>query len=137
MALTDVEKQKVRRYMGYLGTENAGTIALGIPQASQPLFVVESQMNRLLPEAEPILREYIEELECIDKQIKTARGRRIKVARVGDVYLRGGEELDLLYEEYDMWVARLSDLLAAPVNPFSEVHRRISGGGGITVNVPR
>lgn len=137
MALNDEEKQKVRRYMGYLGTENAGTIALGIPQASQPLFIVESQMNRLLPDAEPILREYLTELECIDSQIKQARTRRLKIARAGDVHFRGGEEMDLLYEEYDMWAARLSDLLAAPINPFSEVHKRISGGGGITVNVPR
>lgn len=136
MALSDEEKQKVRRYMGYLGTSNAGTIALGIPQASQPLFIVESQMNRLLPEAEPHLREYLSELECIDKQIKEARARRLKFAAVDDIKFRGGEEMDLLYEEYDLWVARLSDLLAAPINPFSEVHRRINGSG-ITVNVPR
>jgi hypothetical protein len=129
MALTDVEKQEVRRYLGYLGVTLAASIQLGIPAASQPLFIVDSALNRLLPEAEPMVREHIEELKCIDEQIKDARRTRLQVSQVGEIKIRGGEELDLLYEEYDLWASRLSDILAAPINPFSELHQRVSGGG--------
>lgn len=134
MALTDEEKQAVRRYLGYLGVGTAASIQLGIPAASHPLFIVESAMNRLLPAAEPDVRECLTELKCIDTQIKEARRRRLKVSQVGDIKFRGGEELDLLYDEYDNWVARLADILAAPINPYSELHKRISGV--IRVNVP-
>lgn len=134
--LTDEEKQAVRRYLGYLGVGTAATIALGIPAASQPLFIVEGAMNRLLPVAEPDIRECIEELKCIDEQIKAARrSGRVKLSQVSDIKFRGGEELDILYDEYDTWTARLSDLLGAPINPHSELHKRICGT--ITVNVPR
>lgn len=133
--LTDEEKQAVRRYLGYLGVGTAETIALGIPAASQPLFIVEGAMNRLLPAAEPDVREFLNELKCIDDQIKDARRRRTRVAQVADIKFRGAEELDILYDEYDTWAARLSDVLGAPINPHSELHKRVCGT--ITVNVPR
>ena len=131
MALTDEEKTKVRRYLGYLNVTAAGSIALGVPSASQPLFIVESSMNRVLPEGESILREYLTELDCIEAQIKESRRKRQSVAQVGDVKMRGAEELDVLYEELGTWACRLSDLLAAPINPQSELHRRIYGATSV------
>lgn len=135
MALTDEEKQAVRRYLGYLGVGTAATISLGIPAASQPLFIVEGAVNRLLPAAEPDVRECLTELKCIDDQLKDARRKRTRIAKVGDIHFRGADELDILYDEYDNWAARLSDILGAPINPHSELHKRI--GGTIHVNVPR
>jgi hypothetical protein len=134
--LTEEEKQACRRYLGYLGVGTASTIALGIPAASQPLFIVEGAVNKILPAAEADVRECLTELKCIDDQIKGARrSGRIKISQVSDIKFRGVEELDVLYDEYDNWAARLSDLLGAPINPHSELHKRICGT--ITVNVPR
>lgn len=133
MALSTEEQQKIRRYMGYLGVGLAGSISLGVPSATQPQFILDNAMNRVLPETEPIIREYLIELECIDDQIKQARRTRIKVAKAGEIELRGQEEIDTLYEEYDNWVSRLSDILAAPINPFSELHKRIGGQSRVGV----
>ena len=40
--LTDIEKQDIRRYLGYLGVSTSATIALGVPAATQPLFILDS-----------------------------------------------------------------------------------------------
>lgn len=123
--LTREEKADVRRYLGYLDTAMAANISLGIPSASQPMFIAEGQMERLNADALAHVREYLQELRCIDKQIKEARSRRLKLSKVKGIEFRADLEIRDLYQEYGRWTMRLSDTLGAPINPYSELHQEI------------
>ncbi len=49
--LTEDEKNLVRYFLGYLiNNANAGSIQLGFPRASEPMFLVEQAMN-MIPSA--------------------------------------------------------------------------------------
>ena len=125
MALTDAEKQTIRMHLGYLGTGLAGSIHLGIPAAGQHAHLVEFAFENLLPASEPLVRRAVAECDCIFEQISRARVN-LATESVAEVKFRGPGELMELESQYDFWTSNLSDILGAPKNPYSALHRRVS-----------
>ena len=126
MALTLDERARVRYHLGYLNVDTPAALALGVVSASHSGFLVESTMNTLKLEAEPLVRRFVLELDCIDVQLSKAR-TRLSVSEVANVKLRGPEELEALEDQYSYWAKSLADTLGVPINPFSLKHQRLCG----------
>ena len=128
--LTAEEKDNIRYHLGYLVANPTGSIQLGLPAASQPLFVVEQQLNRIPTTSIGRVRRMLAELDSIEDQMSDARVR-MQAAKLGEITLRlPGEkatvETDALEEEYDRWGNRLANILGAPYYPYA---KRFQGGG--------
>lgn len=127
MALTLEEKSKIADHLGYPGISRNTAIALGVPAMAHPAFALWDQMDRLIPEAEPIIRRNLGECDCILDQLSGARRSRLQAAVVANVGLRGPDELAELERQYALWTNRLADSLGAIKNPFSLVHQDLAG----------
>jgi len=121
-----------------LNTEPVSSIALGFPGAGQAQFLVETAMDRLIPEAVGKILKYLAILDSIEAQMVDAL-KRLKVQKLGEITLRNSNEepveQDLLEKEYNRWAKRLADDLGVPINKFSE---RFQSGffGGPGINIP-
>lgn len=129
MPLTQQEQARIRDYLGYLNVSSAASIQLGFPRASQPLFLVQAAMDRVLPEAEDIVRKHLTELDKLESEVSGAR-RRLKATSVGEITLNA-QELNALKKEQRYWAVRLADSLGVPLNAYSE--RWSSGGPNLRV----
>lgn len=140
-ALSDSDRARVRRHLGYPNVSMVPTRALGVPALSQPLYLVESAMDRLLPEAADYVRQVIDVMEGIQAQIVDAN-RRLKAQQLGELKLRRTNdeptEQELLWGRYGEWATVLSDELAAPINPYSAKFRQLglAGYGGMQASTP-
>lgn len=133
MALNEDEKTAIRYYMGYPQVSTAALLSLGNPDKAQLNFIVEFNMDHILPRVEKWIRRILQELQCIEDEMSTTR-RSLEIRGVvGSVQLRSGDALEDLDFEYRKWVAQLEDTVGAPSNPFSN-RLRIMGGGGNLVN---
>lgn len=128
MALNEKEKAAIRNYMGYPQVATAAIISLGLPDKSTYNFIIENNMQNVLAEGEAHIRHALQQLGCIEEQITQARSNLQLAAVTGAVRFRGGDGTADLWEQYNMWVAQLADLLGAPPNPFSDRLRRIGYG---------
>lgn len=128
--ITAMEKVDIRRHMGYLNVSEVQTFVLGTPAATETQFLIEGAMNRVLVEAVPRLREYVAELNSIERE-KSAARKRMKARKIGNLETNPEEQRDL-DREYLLWQGKLADLLGCPPNPFSKA---FDGGGSFT-NVP-
>lgn len=126
MALTSEEKVRVRHHLGYPVLGMQPLLQLGVPAGGQPHHLLEMSLDRILPEAEPLVRTALERCDCVEKQMDAARDR-LKVESVEGVRLRGPEELGALETEYSRAVDKLCDLLATVPNPFSRQHQKLAG----------
>lgn len=97
-------------------------LALGVPSAGHPMFLLERQMDKVLPEAEPKIRSILCECDAVEGQLKQARGR-LGVEISANTRFRPREELDDLMDLYDYWTDSLADELAAQKNVYSAKHR--------------
>lgn len=131
MPLSDAEKESVRYHLGYLNTSPAASISLGFPAASQPMFLVESAMNLILPEAESRVRRFIGILDGIEAKLVEAQ-ERMAAKVVGEI-TTNEKEPAMLEVEYHRWQGRLARQLGVYPNPFSPS----SGLGGINVSVSK
>lgn len=123
MALSQEERMRVRGHLGYPQVSSLTLLSIGVPIAGQPHFVLERQMDHVLPEAEKKLREILCECDSIESQLRQSR-ERLSVAATGETKFRGSEELADLQDLYERWTDRLADFFAAVKNPTSEVHHR-------------
>lgn len=114
---TDTEKTKIRTYLGYLSAAPVASIVLGVPAATQPMFLVEGAMERILYAAGPVVRDILCQLDAVTSQIKALPGMVI-ASDLGDLKLRD-DALEKLLQLKGYWVQRLSDVLGAPANPYS------------------
>ena len=124
MALQPPERARISYHLGFPGVSQNTQIALGFPAAGHTRFILESALNRLLPEWEPMVLRALAECDCIDAQLADARKSRIQVSSVDQIRLRGAEELADLEDQYSLWTSKLADLLGVVKNPFSHVHAR-------------
>lgn len=124
MALSDVERAKVRLYLGYPSVGVAGAISMGLPTGHHGLFVVETSMNSVLPEAEPLVRRQLKELDCILDQVSHARGD-LRISSVDEIVINP-EQIGGLWDEYQRWAKMLSQTLAAPINPLSQINDSVN-----------
>lgn len=132
--LTEQDKARARHHLGYQGVEPSSAITLGYPSASQPQFLLERSMERLLPSTVPLVIRSLDTLDCIEGQMVDSL-RRLRAQQAGELKLRNTNdersEGDLLEVEYRRWQRRLADDLGVIVNPFSE-----SARGGSPINLP-
>ena len=128
MALNEAERSAIRHYMGFPQVVQAVLISFGVPDKTQLNFVLETNMGKVLPEAEPRVRRSLQELECIEEQMSSFRPSLELKAVTGSVQFRTGEAMMDLEETYKDWVGTLADLLGSPVNPFSNRLNRMGYG---------
>lgn len=128
--LSEEEKYNILYHLGYLVANPTGSIQLGVPAASQPQFLVNTQMERIPQPAIGRVRSILSELEDIERQLSEAR-KRMRAAKLGEITLRqAGEsatvETDALEHEYDRWGNRLANILGCPYYPYA---KRYQNGG--------
>ena len=90
------------------------------------MFLLERQMDKLLPEAEPQARSILCECDAIEAQLKQAR-TRLSVDVSANTKFRTREELEDLLDLYSYWTDALADILAAQKNLYSAKHQGMGG----------
>ena len=133
--LQEADRARVRHHLGYINVEPVSSIQLGFPAASQPQFLVEIAMDRIIPEAVGMIQKYLAILDGLE-DLMVQSFRTDKVQQLGELKLRNSNEEptehDLLERKYRYWAMVLADDLGVPLNPFSN---RFRGGAGM-LNVP-
>lgn len=113
--------------MGYLQVAPAAALTYGIPSPIQTLFLLESAMDRILPDAENRVRKIIQVLD--DIECRMLDGQNYLVAdQLSDITIRK-DNIDKLEDEYGRWASRLADIMGSPLYPGSERFRRLFGAG--------
>jgi hypothetical protein len=128
----DDEKAAIRYYLGYPGISQSRMLSLGIPDASQLQFILELNFDNVLPSHEPYIRRALQELGCIEDQQSKLRGSLGVTHVVGSVKLDTVGALEALDDQFVNWTCKLSDLLGAPPNVFSNTNNRLRMAGGIS-----
>jgi hypothetical protein len=118
MALTDEEKSKIRKHLGYPEVDVASGIGLGMPMLYQAIFPVDGALRRLKPVAEPLVRDILAKCDAAEQAISEAE-TRLAATSVGDIRLRDNE-IEIRKAVYRYWCRRLSEVTGAPINPYSE-----------------
>jgi hypothetical protein len=121
--LSEEEKDRILHHLGYVLTDPVASIQLGVPRASQPMFLVLSQFNRIPDHAVGLIRKYLAILDRIEDLLVDAMDR-FAAKELGEITLRDNET-DMLENEYARWARRLADDLGVPLNPFAA---RLWGG---------
>lgn len=140
--LSDDEKTRIRYHLGYVGITDPTALLAGLPVSSQTLYVLERNLNNVMPYALPHVRRLLGILDATETRLVEAQ-ERLSVASVDEVELRGitegATETDALEREVFRFATRLADLLGARVNPESSRFSRFlrSGGGGVNVRIVR
>lgn len=128
--LTEEEKARIRYHLGYPQTDPVASIQLGVPRASQPMFLVEGQMNRIPEAVIALVRRCMAYCDATDQRILECQ-ERMAAKSVGEIDLNEAEA-DMLRKEYRYWVQRLADIIGAPINPFAAAFT----AGASPLNVP-
>lgn len=136
VSLSEADRARVRHHLGYPNVEPVSAISLGVPAASQPFYLVELAMDRIIPEAVGLIQKYLAILDGLEAQMVDSF-KRDKVQQIDGVKLRNDNteptEHDLKEAHYRYWAQVLSSDLGAPINPFSPRFRSLSGG---SINIP-
>ncbi len=132
---TPKEKERIKYFLSYPDwVMLAQSIQLGVPQGSQPLFLVEGAFIRISPEARDTARHCLSECDCIEAQLSDSR-KRFKAKKVGEVELNEREP-DMLRKELMWWVTRLADVLGVVQDPYSQMmYKGLGDMGGINARV--
>lgn len=129
--LTDAEKQRVAYHLGYPAVTTAASVAFGVPTLTQTNFLVYNVMAHLLPSALDQVRSISRVMDDIEVKLIEAQGR-MAATQLEELHLRENEA-DSLEAEYRRWGYRLSDMLGAPIYPYS---RRYQAGGASGGPIP-
>ena len=117
--LSEEEKKRIVYHLGYPVLDVVPTVVLGVPAASQPMFLVYSAMDRIPQAAVGKVRELLSWCDVTERRIGESQGR-MRASEVEGVKLNA-DEADMLRREYAMWRNRLASILACPVYPYSGV----------------
>lgn len=130
--LSPADKERVRYHMGYANTTGAPSIQLGIPAMTEQLWVVEKGMDNLMPNAVARVQAILNTLDNFEMQLGNVGPLLLAQSTDGGVQLRSGRPgmstPDLLEKEYVRWAQRLSNILGAPLSPYSERFAGLAGG---------
>lgn len=131
--LTEEEKSKVRRHLGFPEVEQISSATFGLVIPLQGLFMVDTAMNHLSVSAANRIRQLLGIMDAMEAKMVAATCQ-IGVEQVGDIRLRTAEAgkttTDLLEKEYLRWAKRLADCLGVAFYPYSA---RFSGGRNVRV----
>lgn len=136
--LSDEEKDSIRYHLGYLVVNPVGSVQLGVPAATQPMFLVNIALEKIPQTSVGRVRKIVANLETIETQMIDAL-TRMQAAKLGELTIRqAGDsatvETDALEHEYDRWGNRLANLLGCPYYPYA---KRFQDGGKPPIMVRR
>jgi hypothetical protein len=126
---TDHEKSRIRLHLGYPNVTAIATFQLGLPAAIEPLFILESAMNLIIPGAEDTVRNIIAMCDKIEAQMIDDL-ELLAVDAVDEIKVRSDEQ-EKLVQRYIYWTNALAQQFGVMRNPYDK--RFINGGG---INVP-
>lgn len=129
MPFTDEEKVRMRHAMGYLNVSEVSTFQMGIPAAVETQYLIETAMNKILPEAETHVRNLLARLELIEGQMMDNL-ELLAVESIDEIKINP-KEMTKLRREYKHWQTALANTMGIPPNPNDQ---RLMGGG-ISVRV--
>ena len=130
---SDEEGARICHHLGYPSISRMeASIQLGIPAASEPLFILLINMNRLTAGGVLNVRKDLCQCEAIEDQMASARGR-MKVSGVEGVKMNA-DETGQLRRELTYWQRKLADDLAVVYNPYSQI-AWLGDGGGVNSRV--
>ncbi len=90
VTLTNEEKSKVRRHLGYPETTATSAYAFGIPITLEGMFLVDNAMNVLNEEGASRVRSLLAILDGMEQKIIKAVCT-LTVESVGDIKMRGAQ----------------------------------------------
>jgi len=115
MALTNAQKAKCRRYLGY-------------PDVSRLSFHnLEGALTVLSSEGEDEVVDLLDKLASVESTLSDSQDRQ-KVTRVEDVHMAGPQEIRALYREGNRYARTLANVLNVSV-------RRLPFAGGSTSGI--
>jgi len=132
MSFSDYEKVRIRHHLGYLNVGASATFVLGTPAAVETQFLIESAMNKVLPEADVLARELLARCDSIEGQMMDNQDL-LAVEQVDEIKVRQ-DEFQALLKRYHYHRNGLANVLGIYPNPFDKRFAS-SGGGGINVSV--
>lgn len=118
MSFTAEEKVKLRHHMGYLNVSQVSTFQLGVPAAVETQFLIETAMNKVLPEAEGIVRQQMARLDCIEQQM-VCDLELLAVKQIESIQINP-DEMARLRREYRHHQRTLGNMLGVVPNPFDQ-----------------
>ncbi len=131
MALTNTERARIRRALGYVNVTHGSVLSFGIPLPNQFLFLVEARMGEVMePDGEELVRENLGRFERTLQQVFEAQ-ERLAAKRIGEIETNP-DEMRSLYEQLRFWSRQLAEVLGVPPHVISFV----GGSGGRGINVP-
>jgi hypothetical protein len=126
VAITEQEKVRIRHHLGYLNVAASQTFVLGAPAALETQFLIEGAMNRILPEAEGLVREHLAKCDFVEQQV-VENQELLAITVVGEIQVRQ-DEFEALMKRYHYWRNSLANDMGIYPNPFD---KRFAG-----VNIP-
>lgn len=127
--LTDDEKGRIRHHLGYGETNAVTTFSVGgVAQPFEATWIIEAQMNKVRPEAEPRVRKFLDQLDAYEDNMDSAM-TNVEAVKVGSIEIN----LNVL-RDMEMFYLRvrgsLATLLQVQANPYD---RRYGSGFSVPV----
>ena len=122
--LSEQEKGRILYHMGYGLVNVASLFTLGVPAMSEPLYIAASAIEHIPVSRIQLVREIVAVLDKIDAaDIEDID--YFPASKLGEMDLNPNRQR-LIDQKRKAWANRLSDVLIAPLNPYSD---RFAGGG--------
>ena len=112
--LAKSERERIKYHLGYLNTFIGSSVSLGLPSASQLLFILENSMNDVIIEALPLVRRAVLELDCIEDQLSESRAN-LATRAVNGIQFNPVVEQSELESQYSLWAKKLADIFGVPL----------------------
>jgi hypothetical protein len=128
---TDEEKVLIRHHLGYLNGQLAYTFVLGVPASVQSQFPIEVSMDKLLPEAAPLVRRILGVLDKIEFQ-GVDDYELLATSQIDEIHVNPDEHKQLFGNHgYMRWRAALANAFGIAPNPYD---MRFTGMGTAGIN---
>ncbi len=109
------EKASMLHHLGYPQVNAVSMIALGMPAAGEPLYLILNALSKVRASAAARIRRTLGVLEGLEAA-RVSAIQRLKASEVEGIVLNP-DELQKLGNEQEFWRRRLADDLGVPVNP--------------------
>lgn len=133
MAITEHDRNRARKALGYGQVQASATFVLGVPAAVETSFMIEGAFDRILPSAESFFREVLDKLDETGRQIFESQSS-IEAKKIGTIEIND-KMFEQLVQRYQYWQGELANMLQVPPNPFDQRFRGYGGGAGINIPV--
>jgi hypothetical protein len=131
--MTEDEKVRIRAHMGYVNVSEVQTFVMGIPAALQTQFMIEGALNRIMPQAEGLARQYLCQMDDVIQKLFGGVDLA-DVVKTGNIEVNQ-KRLSELAKYYRIAQESMGNLLGVPPNPFDLRQWISTGSGGINVPV--